>query len=243
MSERSFFSFRYSAPGLLFIIGVFIVFPEVVVFLFTQKEGNAISAVFLGILSVFGGSAIGVPISQVWYTIYQQVIKRMGWQYEAKAIDHIFCKYSISKDSLKNKHEQELLCDYLIQYCLSIKEKSDRIGYYLSRRWDMANTIASSITAIWFGIIIGWMFRSIIFNEIISDITNSIVEKLSTKICCYFVVVLFIMAFITISSYLSYNHIRDESNEMIKALINEMNIPQRKIIKAFPKISGKCCRS
>jgi hypothetical protein len=87
MSQRHFFSFRYSIPGYTFIVLVigtnYVPLFEVL----TARGFESVFVAFLAFLSLLSGSAIGFLISQFWYWKFQKKIGIFGVKQFESAIE------------------------------------------------------------------------------------------------------------------------------------------------------------
>ena len=153
MSERSFFNFRYSIPGYIFLIFMVMVYPGVIRDISTIA-GSELIGLIIGIMS---GPALGFLISQIWYTFYYNS-KKMNIYKNNRELRK-YMNYLHKKYKIKNDPEiLECACNFLYSHY-----NNDTLREYGNRRWDLFRIMGISKLSIIFGLICGVVF--LFFNN------------------------------------------------------------------------------
>jgi hypothetical protein len=154
MSERTYFSLRYALPGFTFILMVvLIIWPslkELVLNNQARFDVGFVSA-FLALFTLLEGSALGFLISQPWHLFYDFALRRNALGSAKRFLrDH----YNLV-GRRRHPHEQEIFHDYMIH--LADKQLLE----HLQRRWDLLNTVGSTLTAVLVGSLVGFLIRAL----------------------------------------------------------------------------------
>ena len=172
MSERTFFSLRYTLPGYtLILIAILLFIPELQTNIFSEGQGALFTA-FLAFLFLFSGHALGFLVSQVWYFIFNSCI--MGtypWMNE---------KAELVKDAYKlnpDKYHRVIFFDYILRLNTNKKLKES-----VERRYDLLHLYGSTLTSTFLGLALSFcviiyrlyqqsiLLQSIQFGELVNEI-------------------------------------------------------------------------
>lgn len=217
MSERTYFSLRYALPGFtLILMVVLIILPglkEVVLSNQTRFDLGFVSA-FLALFTLLEGSALGFLISQPWHLFYDFVLRQDALGPAKKFLrDH----YKLI-DGCKHFHEQETFHDYLIHMA------DKQLLEYLQRRWDLLNTIGSTLTAVFVGSLVGFLIRNLWLK---AKFGNS--DVLAIVIFSLVVPILWL-------SYLIVNREHDRMSLLtVRGVWDSGRFPPSKARRVFPK--------
>jgi hypothetical protein len=176
MPGRQYFDLRSAIPGFVFILLLIIInFVPLMTFI----EDNAFSStvtVFLTILSLFSGSAIGFLISQGHWYNWQKNFGIITLEEYRPSIIEFLKKFGLKKQDIdehlkkiKDQKDEDWLrqlqsaVDYMSHY-----NADEKILKLSQRRWDMFHTLSVTKIALKWGLIIGIGTRIILFlfNEI-----------------------------------------------------------------------------
>ena len=149
MPEREFFSLRNTVPGvtlILIILGINC-YP-----LFQLLDGtNQGLQLFLGILTIITGSAIGFLVTQFWWGSFEAG-KKMRTIVLRKVLNCVIEKFSIANVK-KDYDEANRVFDFIAG------TDDCRLSDYSSRRWDVFHLLSSTVFAIFLGLGLGGSLR------------------------------------------------------------------------------------
>ena len=171
MSGRQYFELRNAIPGFVFLLLIIVInfFPLVILLQDTAFSSSI--GIFLAVLSLFSGSAIGFLISQEHWHNWQKNFGILSHTEYEKSIQQFFKKFNIvdqewkaylKKIRLKNskddewKRQLQTAIDYMSHY-----DADEKILKLSQRRWDMYHTLSATKTALNWGIIIGICLRAL----------------------------------------------------------------------------------
>jgi len=160
MSEREYFSLRYTVPGFVFILVVIGLNYSVILNIVTRQGMTDVSSIAVSILSLFASSAIGFLISQIWFSIfhkkriYAKILQKHGIE------DAMKKSFGWNKDKEKSKERDEIMgtsVDYILNYVL----KTDQCNLYrfFQRKIDLYHTMSSTWISLIIGLIVGLPLR------------------------------------------------------------------------------------
>jgi hypothetical protein len=149
MPEREFFSLRNTVPGVTFILIIIGInsFP-LITLLNTQAQG---SQLFLGILTILTGSAIGFLITQFWWGSFERW-KRLRVKMLSNTLKCITLKFSIANAKQDNAEALRVF-DFISG------SEDCRLSNYASRRWDMYHLLSATLYAVGLGLGLGVLIR------------------------------------------------------------------------------------
>ena len=211
-SERAYFSFRYALPGYTFLILILLINKDII---FNQMKNLPIESpdvvtlfgIVFAFISLLGGSAIGFIVSQPWYFFDNLFIKR-----------YLLLKIRPSIRKLRNivgSNEPFILRARMAYILTSMIDKE--ITNLINRLNDILNSMASTISSIFMGLLIGFYFRNLSENIIYSNY-DFLIIKIS-----------FLIVFIISINVWSVFKIHDSISE----LMIELN--ESKIRKSFSR--------
>ena len=245
MSERNFFDLRYIYPGFTFILGFILAFPTSLLVLFGESTTSA--EIFLAIITFIGISSFGMLISQVWHNIFNYLLR--GWA-EKESLGYIFGEklFVSTKDANKmykvsNAKEIKtvyklVVRDFFDFYVLMKDMKNDSIRDYLSRRWDLLCSFGAGLASYILGFFMGYIINGSV-NVTINTETESIIFAIF-KQQNYCIAISLISLIIIVLHIKTLIWINKERHIMLKALINELEISEEQIERAFPDIKFDC---
>ena len=154
MSERGYFDKRYAIPGFTFIVIILMYNFHPIYLILKYAEVKDISALLLGIFTVFISNAIGFLISQQWWSDFQREGAHFRWRHDKRpvnAVETMRRKYSIPELKCANKSQYEAytlgIYGYIVQFEAAKEEYKDVFNYAI-RRWDLFHLLSSTIYSI-----------------------------------------------------------------------------------------------
>lgn len=221
MSERSYFSFKYSFPGYTFILIVFLLNFDIIGHYLIEQ--NLLLAVFSVSVSFFSGSALGFITSQLYWVLSQYVIIFSPIE-RRRMMGSLKNKYPLLEGKLEGKGKPRLkaILDYIIW---TSKDKS--IFKFLERRWDIFHVLGAETISTILGCIIGYSLRYQFFPK--TGITPS--TMLADLLVVWIILICLLAVVVVIFSMLK---IKEEYNFMAEVIINESE--ESKLKKAFPDL-------
>jgi hypothetical protein len=171
MSERDYFSLRYTVPGFVIFLLVMGMNYGPIYNILSRQGVTDVSGIALSLLSLFASSAVGFLISQVWFKIYHHTrewanllgkepiyqnmpntlnenIKKclgLGWEINTKG-----------KLNLYQRIQEEKLAA-AIDYILN--KQPDNITKFLHRKIDLYHTMSCVLISLLSGLLIGVVIR------------------------------------------------------------------------------------
>lgn len=240
MSERAFFSFRYSTPGFSFILGFLLWNPSLLIYLILISNLEPVSGIILSILTLASGSALGLLLSQFWFFYWQRMRNGLYGNPMNELFTLLFRKFNISFENKEICPQRKIVFfDYLFHYLFyatngNSHKQYEKIRNYLDRRWDLYHTIGSSIVSLWLGSLAGvaghfWVFSTISKVSIILS-TNMVIFPV------YFVLLCIALLSVTLVCVLGCKWIMEQYLLMKKALVRSLNTREFEYTmkKAFP---------
>lgn len=231
--ERSFFNTRYVYPGFTFLLGLLILNPK----LLTLVLESADDGLFSGIIALIGIAPLGFLVGQMWHIILYIIRGLMTKQRDSISyLDETIIFKDENKDEKKYCRFQKnvkllRIRDFLYHYefVYETNKKTERMSMYLSRRWDLLNTIGSGCTSYILAVFIGNIMRD--SNWFVPMVRTKIWE-ISFKNYCWFYWMFTI--FFIIVSFCGIYMINRDRQEFILAIFRKRNLPNYRINKAFP---------
>jgi hypothetical protein len=170
MSERAFFSLRYTVPGYVFIFLV-IAFNISPLLNFLSYNGSPeIFGAFLAFASLLAGSAAGFLVSQFWWLWFQHKGGITGIKEFKKEIDLVTDELKLNLPSDKGERSRDI--EAFLDLALFL-EKKDRLLELVWRRWDIYHILSSVRASLFVGLLSGLLSR--IFIEL-STYSTSLFE-------------------------------------------------------------------
>ena len=237
MSDRSYFSLRYAVPGYSFLFTLFMIniFP-----FYSSIIGRGIELTFsasLGILSLFGGSAIGFLISQVWWYIFQRrgaIFSDFLDRNKARPpVQRLMEKYHlINPKNVENTQQQRQRVVNVYGYIKhsELERGMEKIVNYTTRRWDMHHVLSSTRISLIIGTILGIIIRFIIatFPETTKILLNGY-EFL------FIIIIALIVRFLIYTIERGLLWINIQYDGISKAIIENSRISEEHLRKIFPQ--------
>jgi len=234
MSERTFFTIRYALPGYTFIlITILVAYPKLMDLFFQIRIPQNVEfiAAFLAFFSLLGGGAIGFLVSQVWYLIYNWILPAKYKLNKARKL--LEDAYGL----IDNFNRQTIFLDYVVHH--SNKE----ILTYMQRRFDLLHTLGSTLFAIFFGSLFGFLVRIDCFR---TDITlEKAINSLSSlklgmpELTTFDLGAIFIIVLFSILFFFSFMYVRKEHAMMVEVAVQNVIVsgifPPSKARRVFTK--------
>lgn len=151
MSERTYFSFRYAIPGYTFLSMILLINIEFFITYIKQiSDTITLFGIILGFFTLLSGSAIGFIISQIWYSIYNYIIKshRMLMRRE------VYRNLTNIIDDLEGISNPVTVMVYFLQLKLD-----KNVAAYITRLFDMFHSLGSTFFGILLGLFLGYTLR------------------------------------------------------------------------------------
>lgn len=261
MSARSFFDNKRMYPVFTLFLGFILMNP---IFIFNREFSQIVidNAVFLGIITIVGISPLGFLAAQAWHILL--AICRRSTLCFRKSIREINFLIEFTDDqnqeSWHRNHSLLMIRDFFFHYHVIRKQgekKGMYIGNYLSRRWDLINTLGSGFSSYFLGAIVGlfyngWLMRDSaqinLFNETITVNTDLIINNVSKILidrslnyipknyCSWLWVFSIFFTMVSLSGMLTINK---ERQEFIWAIFRQNDFSAADIKKAFPNTKAR----
>ena len=158
MSERDYFSLRYTVPGFALILVVIGLNYKPMHLILARQGITDILGLAISILTLFASSAIGFLISQIWFTWFHR--KRLFARIlEKDKVEDYMAKAFHWKLNAKKGKERDVIMSTLIGYFLNTEIKSEKIFGFFQRKIDLYHTMSCAWVSLLSGLVIGLSFR------------------------------------------------------------------------------------
>lgn len=161
MSERNYFERRTAVPGFSFLLFVIAMNCIPLSKILADSGVEPALGVFLAVLTLLGGSAIGFLVSQVWWWRFQ----RKGAQYSgdlSAAIHTLTKKYSLIEPSARKEmdkvHNVLGVWGYVLHHEMQRKGMK-QIVTYTTRRWDVYHLQSALRDTLLLSLVVGLSLR------------------------------------------------------------------------------------
>jgi len=156
MSERVFFSLRYTVPGYVFVFLVLSVNISPSLRFLENSGSPEVFGAILAFASLLGGSVAGFLVSQFWWWWFHHKGGIYGIKEFAPEIKILEdeLKLNLPKDKEKKRKVVEAFLDLT-----SSLEKKGALRELVWRRWDLFTTLSSVRHVLWIGLGAGIAFR------------------------------------------------------------------------------------
>jgi hypothetical protein len=147
MSEREYFSLKYAVPGftLILIVGAINYIP--LLRIFGEPSAGGIPDLFLAVLTLFSGSALGFLVSQTWWFIFEKCERRKFYEKFAHILKK---KYKVV---INDEIKVMTVFDYIVH------QKGKELSALASRRWDLYHLLSAIRISLLIGIVLGVIGR------------------------------------------------------------------------------------
>jgi len=203
VSERSFFNIRYNFPGYAFLLFIILIcFKELNGFISESRVG--LFHVFFVFFYLLSGACIGFLVSQVWYKLIYHGKKMYYFQKKGKPrsyMNFLHKKFRIREDDVEMATNAS---DFIYHH-----HKNENLRAFVSRRWDLYQTMGCTQYSILLGIGFGLLIKIYLFKPSLENLTNL---SLGVLICENIEVIFFIIIGLFIYQAL---------NEAIKKILKE----------------------
>lgn len=167
MSERDFFSLRYSVPGYVFIFLVLSLNITPLLIFLNSNGSPELFGAFLAFASLLAGSSAGFLVSQFWWFRFQKnggIFQIKEFKGEIRILEEEL-KLKLPTDEKEKRRVEEAFLDLTC-----FLEKEDRVLKMVNRRWDIYHVLSSVIHSLWIGLGSGLVCR--VFVEFLLHRTN-----------------------------------------------------------------------
>jgi len=260
MSARSFFDNKRMYPVFTLLLGFILMNP---IFIFNREFSQIVieNAVFLGIITIVGISPLGFLAAQFWHV--SLAIYRSSCLCFRKSLREINELIEFTDDnnqkSWHRNHSLLMIRDFFFHYHVIRKQgekKGMYIGNYLSRRWDLINTLGSGLPSYFVGAMFGFYYNGLLmrdstqinlFNEtitinadlIINNVSKILIDRSLNLPNHYWIGVWAFSIFFTMVSLLGILIINKERQEFIWAIFRQNDFTASDIKKAFPNTKAR----
>lgn len=281
MSARTFFNIRYVYPGFTFILGIILV-NQYLIFNNIIYHENINFTFLIAIVTIVGVSPLGLLLSQFWHVFFNFIRLLIGVRFLRYSSKYLLENKYLSKNISNKKHTINdlgvegnlislylrknfkllILRDYILHYIFSFKKSGhiemEYLRTFLSRKWDLMNTVGSGAFSYMFGMILGYMYRIwllsdstkiYLFNETIkinnittlNNVSEIIIDRNFKYLpnSYYFYLIVFTITFLIVS-IIGVLWINWDRQSFLVALFKKSNITKEDIKSAFPEIKFIC---
>ena len=234
MSERQFFSLRYTLPGYTFVLmAIFVVAPQLQI-LFPEPKDIELVVVFLGFL--LSGNPIGFLISQIWYIwfksklmwfrciCFRKFLFGKGASIQEEKRKKIRKKFDLKED----KDREIMFLDYITTFPNRDNSKTQLLNY-TQRRFDLVHIFGSTLVCLVFGFLFGYLIR------LYFHIVNGIAFVLNFWIYDFPVIIIamILLALLILSLHNIYTEHALVSELLTWQVMNSNSFPPEKARKEF----------
>jgi len=159
---------------------------------------------FIGIITLLSGSALGFLISQIWFFIFNHIIKM-------QCITDKRPSYKILKDNFPDFQQKDELFS-LMNYILTSKINKN-MTIFITRKNDLFSSFGTTICSILSGLIIGFKLKKYVFIVTPSQFTF-------VNWQCYYVILIFLIIIILLLLVTNLIRIWFELDSMACLLLN-----------------------
>lgn len=238
MSDRPFFSTRYTYPGFIFLLFFGAICRNDLMNIINTYSDT--SKLIYGFIFTLSGAPIGFIISQFWYSLFFNGFffkDGYGWVHPLKPFDTILFLEKKFNINIKNIENSIAALNYIFLLKNKIKTKNgcveteteyDLIRNYVQRRVDILNTLGTSIISILFGLLFG-----LFINSKINDITILELINNNSYIIIFSIIIMILMS-------RGIMRITREQRKMLILLMNQINVEDVKTTLPDSYFKSKC---
>lgn len=155
MPEREFFSLRNTVPGVTFIL-IILGINYYPLFQLLNETNQGIQ-LFVAILTIVSGSAIGFLITQFWWGSFE-LRKKIRSMVLKKSLNCVITKFTLANN--KNHYEEAMkVFDYIAG------AEDNKLSAFASRRWDIFHLLSATIIAIILSLSTSGLMRYLLLPE------------------------------------------------------------------------------
>ena len=226
MSDRPFFSTRYTYPGVIFFLFFGLICRTEIIQAITAYSDT--SKLIYGFVFTLSGAPIGFLISQFWYSFIingPHFREGYGWLHPYRPYETILFLEQKFNINIKNTETSIAALNYLYLLqkktkqktkCEEIEMEYELIRSYIQRRVDILNTLGTSILSIIFGLLLGLITHSMTGDATIVDLLLNNIYIISLS---FFIIYLMFRGITRITS---------EQRKMIILLMNQTKVEDLK---------------
>lgn len=163
MSERDYFSLRYTVPGFVLILVIVGLNYNPINLILTRLGITDVLGLAISITTLFASSAIGFLISQIWFAYFHS--KRLFARILEKDDVEEYMTDAFQWKPKKEKSDKErdtamgTIIDYILNFGVKDNENVDRILKFFQRKIDLYHTMSSALVSLYLGLGLGLFFR------------------------------------------------------------------------------------
>jgi hypothetical protein len=148
MSEREYFSLKYAVPGftLILIVGAINYIP--LFRIFGEPSARGIPDLFLAVLTLFSGSALGFLVSQIWWFRFAKYERHKFYEKFAHILKN---KYNVA---INDETKVITVFDHVVHH-----KEGKELSALASRRWDLYHLLSAIRISLLIGIVLGVIGR------------------------------------------------------------------------------------
>jgi hypothetical protein len=160
MSDRDYFSLKYTVPGFALILVIIGLNYKPMLFILSRQGTTDVLGLAISILTLFASSAIGFLISQIWFAwfhhkrIYARLLEEQNVQ------DYMATAYHWKPKEKSDKVRDEIMAT-AIDYILNCEVQNDKLFGFIQRKIDLFHTMSCAWVSLSFGLAIGLLFRGL----------------------------------------------------------------------------------
>jgi hypothetical protein len=208
MPERTFFTLRYALPGYTFILVTLLVAYPKLRMLSVPNHNVELIGAFLAFFTLLSGVAIGFLVSQFWYVAHNSFLLRCFLPETRKLVEDEF-------GLVKDPKRQMVFLDHIHHL------QDPETVTYTQRRFDLFHTLASSLFAIFFGLLCGVLVRidffrtDITLGQTINWLGRVNVQLDILGVSRYDLIVIVIIALLSIALFVGFRFVEKTHSRMI----------------------------
>lgn len=155
MSERGYFSLRYTVPGFSFILVVVGINSAPITELLKATGTPDVYAAFFAFLSLLTGSALGFIVSQIYWWHFNRNEGILGIEKFSK-VEDILKDFGFKFDEKLQKDKNKVVAA-ILDFVMYLEDK--KFLAYVWRRWDMYHLLSATYYVLGIGLIVGIIIR------------------------------------------------------------------------------------
>lgn len=161
MSERDYFSLRYTVPGFVLIFLIIGLNYGPMYNILTSQGITDVTSLAISILTLFASSAIGFLISQVWFFIFhsRRSFARILEEDNVEEYMHKAFGWKKKEPKQKNNSQRDAAMGAVIDYILN--KEDEKFLKFFQRKIDLYHTMSCTCISLSAGLIIGEIVRGI----------------------------------------------------------------------------------
>lgn len=166
MSDREYFSLRYTVPGFVLILLIFGTNYSVILNIISRHGATDVFSVSIAILSLFASSSIGFLVSQIWFCIfhykriYASILRKEDMESSMKT--SFGWKKADEIENISNEKERDEIMGTAIDYLLNDPSVGSNLFKFFQRKIDLYHTMSSAVISLSIGLGLGTISRLVL---------------------------------------------------------------------------------